>query len=360
MRRLLALDVLRGIAVLLVLIRHSEGFDETVLAPLRRGGWVGVDLFFVLSGFLVSGLLFREHEKTGTIEPVRFLVRRGWKIYPAFWTLLAATIAFSGLAIGQWHPERTLVELVFLQSYFLERWWPHTWSLAVEEHFYLLLPGLLLLLSRNRFQGLPRIVAAILCGVLVVRCINAARPFSEQTHLWNTHLRLDGLFFGVLLSYWHHTWQPFNDLCRRRAGWLIAGGSLLFLPACFVNAEDSVWICTVGLTGHTLGGGAILMGMVCGGVSENWLSKLLAWIGFYSYSIYLWHNAVIFVAAPLLGIERPMLFSIVGSILVGVVMANLVELPMLKLRDVLEAKARKTGTTAAEAPLARPQITSGG
>ena len=89
-QRSAALDTLRGIAVLLVLCRHmplSPKLPEWFLAPLQvlqRGGWAGVDLFFVLSGFLVSSILFREWQRSAKLHAGRFLVRRAFKIYPAF------------------------------------------------------------------------------------------------------------------------------------------------------------------------------------------------------------------------------------------------------------------------------------
>jgi peptidoglycan/LPS O-acetylase OafA/YrhL len=73
------IDFLRGIAILLVLLRHQYLFTFT-----SRMGWIGVDLFFVLSGFLVSGLLFKEYVKFGDIKPKLFLIRRGFKIYPIY------------------------------------------------------------------------------------------------------------------------------------------------------------------------------------------------------------------------------------------------------------------------------------
>jgi len=92
--RNLGLDLLRLLAVSLVMFRHLPGdVGRTAeLAILFRGGWIGVDLFFVLSGFLISGLLFREHQKTGRLDVVHFLIRRGFKIYPVFWAMLAVTI----------------------------------------------------------------------------------------------------------------------------------------------------------------------------------------------------------------------------------------------------------------------------
>jgi peptidoglycan/LPS O-acetylase OafA/YrhL len=97
------LDVLRLVAALLVLGNHMQAPPSSVgpatwaLAQAWiRGGWVGVDLFFVLNGFLVSGLLFQEHQRCGAVSPKLFFIRRGFKIYPAFWAL----IAFSVLACG--------------------------------------------------------------------------------------------------------------------------------------------------------------------------------------------------------------------------------------------------------------------
>src|SRR4051812_19019380 len=94
-----ALDLLRGLSVLLIFGRHMDLCPIEVSPWLHRftylwenGGWVGVDCFFVLSGFLVSGLLFCEFERHGNILPANFLVRRGFKIYPSFWLLMIFTL----------------------------------------------------------------------------------------------------------------------------------------------------------------------------------------------------------------------------------------------------------------------------
>jgi len=327
MNRILSLDVLRGIAVLLVIVRHCDAAFGTWLEPVRRGGWVGVDLFFVLSGFLVSGLLFREHAKTGAIRPVRFLMRRGWKIYPAFWVLIAVTAVLFGF---NW--SKTINELAFVQSYTMNRWWGHTWSLAVEEHFYILLPLMFVPMSKDGFRSLPRIVAMILVGLLVAKCINGTRPFTEHDHIYPTHLRLDGLFFGVLLAYWHHSWPAFNDFCKRYSIGLIVAGVVLLTPAFVFNVETTRALYTYWLTAQIIAAGMILMGMVCGGVRENRFTKTIGWIGTFSYSIYLWHNMVTLVIAPMLGINSTFL-SVLGSVALGIAMSKLVESPCLWLRD---------------------------
>lgn len=331
--RLLSLDVLRGIAVLLVIVRHSDAAWDTWLAPVRRGGWVGVDLFFVLSGFLVSGLLFHEFETRGSIRPGRFLIRRGWKIYPAFFVLIAVSPWFT--PFGSDNPWlRTVTEFTFTQSYVAHRWWPHTWSIAVEEHFYLLLPFLLIPLSKTRFASLPRIVFGIMVALLIAKCINSLRPFSEQTHLFPTHLRLDGLFFGVLLQHWYRSWAGFRDWGEKNAKALIAAGCLLLAPSFLFNIEQVRGLYSYWLTANILGSGAILIGLVCGGVRVNPVTRLLGWIGFYSYSIYLWHNFAVFAVSPALGVNS-VAFNILAAVAIGITMSKLIEGPCLRLRERL-------------------------
>src|SRR5436189_6436623 len=98
--RLLGLDILRVCAVLLVFGRHyptpaeAPEFWKNLVPVMQRGSWIGVDLFFVLSGFLVSGLLFREYLERGSVQIGRFLVRRAFKIYPAFWAMIVDVLLF--------------------------------------------------------------------------------------------------------------------------------------------------------------------------------------------------------------------------------------------------------------------------
>jgi peptidoglycan/LPS O-acetylase OafA/YrhL len=123
------LDILRGIAVLLVIFYHG-----TIQNPFTRAGWAGVDLFFVLSGFLISALLFVEYKKTGSINFKRFFIRRGLKLYPAFYVFLLLTLVAESL----FHHVRPLgtylSEMFYVQNYGPSLW-PHTWSLAVRSTF---------------------------------------------------------------------------------------------------------------------------------------------------------------------------------------------------------------------------------
>ena len=133
--RIKSIDFLRGIAVLLVVFRHI--YLEPILITV---GWVGVDLFFVLSGFLVSNLLFQEYKQTQTVKPIRFLIRRGFKIYPLFYIMIFLLFFIESHLNPQYYDiykARLFNEVLFIQNYHYDvTLIGHTWSLAVEEHFY--------------------------------------------------------------------------------------------------------------------------------------------------------------------------------------------------------------------------------
>jgi peptidoglycan/LPS O-acetylase OafA/YrhL len=354
--RLVGLDLLRLLAIVLVLGRHMPAIPESWAASTkllfltwRRGGWVGVDLFFVLSGFLVSGLLFTEYKSRGRLGVGRFYMRRGWKIYPPFFVLIAVTVLMTvreGLPIRQ---ARLASELFFLQSY-LPGLWHHTWSLAVEEHFYLLLPLALALMVRwNRDSPTPlRPILSLAAGVavfaLVCRLLNwYLRPsYDNLTHLFASHLRLDSLFFGVAISYAYHFHSTrFAHLFTRRRWFLILGGALLLAPAFAFPLETTPFIYTIGFTIFYVGSGMMLVGILMSQIPDGHLVTALATLGKHSYSIYLWHMFAIVWGFALVegtfdveldtGTRLAMYFA--AAFGVGIAMAKGVEVPVLRLRD---------------------------
>jgi peptidoglycan/LPS O-acetylase OafA/YrhL len=338
----------------MVLGRHMEKPPSDLPGPLKAGfdawlnyGGLGVDLFFVLSGFLVSGLLFAEYKKYGEISVKRFYLRRGWKIYPAFYFLLAFTYCYQLLVVGQKMRDRPLfTELLFIQSY-QQGFWNHSWTLAVEEHFYVLLPLLLLFLTRrnrgtqNPFRAVPYLVAATSLLLLGVRAINfwLRSDYSYHTHVFPSHLRMDALFFGVAIGYAYHfhgdwfarTFRPW------RHALLFLGVGLLFAFA-LVGAPSNFYVHTFGFTQHYLGAAALLVGTLMCQIPKNRLTITLAALGSYSYSIYLWHMAIFYWATPHLrdaGVSWQVRTAIymAGAFVIGIAMAKLLELPVLRFRD---------------------------
>lgn len=358
--RSLQLDFLRGVAILLVLVRHTDltpeevGFWRPVFRPLLCVGWTGVDLFFVLSGFLIGGLLFKELASSGALDVRRFLLRRGWKIWPPYFALVAYGCARNlWRGHGDWHALRPLVpNFLHLQNYW-ETTLPHTWSLAVEEHFYLALPLLLLLLTRwpRGVRAVPLVVGAVAVACLLLR-LRLPGPFRQFNYLTATHLRIDGLAFGVLLAYlaqFHAA--PVERLARRR--WvLLAAAAALVAPMAVLEIERRfVW--TVGYSLLYLGFGCLLLSLTytplgqgaVGRVLASRPARLVAWVGFYSYSIYIWHLplvAMVHRIDPLLARWPPagraavivaLYFAVACG--VGVIMAWLIERPALALRERL-------------------------
>ncbi len=352
-RRNLQLDFLRGVAILLVILRHTVLFHIPAWeASLVQFGWAGVDLFFVLSGFLISGLLFSEYRQNGMIRFARFAVRRALKIYPAFYFLVLLTV----LARIAFHASDAVLRPLLHDVFFIQSYIPgtygHFWSLSVEEHFYILLPVLLYFMIRgskpgepNPFRFFPWLFSMTAIALLLARLWTAKHvvPFAWQTHLYPTHLRFDSLMFGVLLSYWaqFHA-RRFWEFARPRYFLFILVGVFLISPG-FLLTQETPWMYTYGFTVLYLGFGAILIGMLSAPmelmprVLQVFL-RTFAFIGGFSYSIYLWHVPWLILLGsagvlriPYLGVA----VFILGSIAVGIMTSRLVEIPMIRVRDRL-------------------------
>jgi peptidoglycan/LPS O-acetylase OafA/YrhL len=369
LKRNLQLDILRGLAILMVLSCHSI-FVQTPTwdAPLIRAAWSGVDLFFVVSGFLISGLLFSEYRKTGGIRFRRFAIRRAVKIYPAFYAIVVATLAANFTR----HPfsfrdaiwPQALHDVFFMQSYW-QGTSGHFWSLSVEEHFYILLPLALFFLMRRAggrrddpFSSIPKIFLVVAAALLLARLLNARAivPFDWKQHPWivprdwqnyltPTHLRLDSLFFGVVISYWYHFHRErFSAFAQRYRYGLLAAAAVLLSPMLFVSQYDP-WMYTYGFASVYMGYGCLLAGFLHFSLTVMWkplqiASRAIAYIGTYSYSIYLWHLFWLDRMGLLnLGLGHlrcpPLLLFYAGAIGFGIVASKLIEVPALRLREHL-------------------------
>ncbi len=306
---------LRAIAVLTVVAAHAElGLD---------GGYVGVDVFFVISGFLISQLLFREVERTGSVSIAGFYARRARRILPAATLVTLVTLAGSVLWTSTVQAYQVVHDAVWATffaanihfaarevDYFALNEPPsplqHYWSLSVEEQFYLVWPLLLLaalLLLRRRAPGggLPRVPVGILLGVLTAASLvwsvahTAADPraayFSTTARAWELGL-------GALLALTApHLARALTPLLRSA---LTLGGLAGIGWACVTFGDLTPFPGYAALL-PVLGSAAILLG----GVEQpdrtpgtTWPSRLLALpplraVGDWSYSLYLWHWPVL-------------------------------------------------------------------
>lgn len=364
------LDVLRCVAVLLIILHHGD-----IIALFTNSGWIGVDLFFVLSGFLISGLLFSEYKKRSSINCKRFYIRRALKIYPVFYVFLFLT----GLV---WHfylhdpPSltRLLHEIFFVQNY-EQPVWGHTWSLAVEEHFYILLPILLLLLMRysadrkNPFRAIPWCFAATAVACVAFRAESAY--LGQPNLLWAysaTHERFDSLFFGVLIGYFYNfhgdAMANMMSRTRNRVGIAAVSATLVFPAIYLAGPRGNRLFATFGYSLLYVGaGGILLLSLYVHRVLPKSIRRALepvgtclAFIGMYSYPIYLWNMPA---AAWFPGLMRRAMhfpngpysrFAVycIANLVIGIGISRIMEYPVLRLRDRLFPAAGATRISGSE------------
>jgi peptidoglycan/LPS O-acetylase OafA/YrhL len=376
-KRIQQLDLLRGLAILLVLIHHSGGLVGNlgrftrIYRSIQGFGWTGVDLFFVLSGFLIGGILFREIERNGRLRVRRFLLRRVFKIWPGYLALVIFALlkdsrhaengqGLAGLARTYW------ANFLHLQNYFPNIRF-HTWSLAVEEHFYLLLPlllGSLALASAGTVRRWFPPIAVLLIGLIALfRAVHGIFvPFTYETHMYATHLRLDSLLMGVLLAHLA-TFSPdrFARLRDHHRLMLLAGLALI-CPMLWLDLDRSLFVQTAGFSLLYLGYGCILVGTLGiqhgKGLSGTLLAsmpvRVISGIGLFSYAIYLWHidlavRPMVKIAPMLQSHLPPAMASVISVMCViamactaGMLLTFLIEKPALALRDrLVPAEPRK-------------------
>jgi len=302
---------LRGIAILFVLLFHAE------LAPVP-GGFVGVDVFFVISGFLITGLLLRERQRTGRIDLVGFYGRRVRRLMPAALATVAVVLPVAsailvpldrpGLALDGAAAAASVANIRFAAAagdYFAAVGSPspflHFWSLSVEEQFYLVWPFLLLLGMR---VGRPRLGAALVLGLVLAASFAACLLLTDAAPGWAFYLlptRAWQLATGGLLAIAGVTLARLPGLPMAALGWW---GLAAVLAAPLVVDPSAAYPGVTALL-PTLGTAALIAAGERRGSPARLLSVgPLRFLGRISYSLYLWHWPILVlpavaVAAPL-------------------------------------------------------------
>ncbi|RVA03350.1 acyltransferase [Mesorhizobium sp. M7A.F.Ca.US.002.01.1.1] len=245
------LDLLRSIAILLVLLRHGEravsvssSAPHSVAHTIFMNGWVGVDLFFVLSGYLIASHLVRAGIGSGQFDLVRYLVRRALRIVPAYYAVLLLVVAgaFPFYAVDpKFLGIRVAYHLLFLQDYLPSDINVVFWSLGVEEKFYLLAPVLVLALLRCPDRVRTALIVLLFCLPIAARAavyFGQTAPLDYQT-FWPLlrspfHMTLEGLIAGVGIAIAEHAGKL--RMSRRAATMLLCGAGALM--AGWLGSED--------------------------------------------------------------------------------------------------------------------------
>jgi peptidoglycan/LPS O-acetylase OafA/YrhL len=313
MKRQPGLDLLRAIAIVWVMVFHAYIIDGgTWGGTLRWSGWMGVDLFFALSGFLIGAQLLQPLARGEPLHAGRFYLRRAFRILPAYAVVLALYLAWP--AFRETPPMRPAWQfLTFTMNLWPaptgQRAFSHAWSLCVEEHFYLLCPLLAWALARRAsLRAVVAVASVLVLGGMLLRgglWIHEVAPVLQaggdagavyqRTLYVPTWARLDDLLAGVLLAavrVYRPLWW-----CRlqSRANTLALLG-LVIVAACMLGFRQhrmDLWPNVVGYPLLALG----LAALVCAAASPHGVlgrHRLpgVQWLALASYSLYLTHKAV--------------------------------------------------------------------
>jgi len=299
-----SLDGMRGVCIAAVVLYH--GCAQAGLVGWVRGGFIGVSVFFTLSGFLITSLLLREHSATGHIQLSQFWARRLRRLWPAAFVVVAAVIALSvagplaarssDTVAATWNVTNWHV-IVGGQSNLLQTIvgpLGPTWSLAVEEQFYVVLALLLVVVLRLQRSNTWLTLAAgtgVIVPVVLSNVVTDWQPSLE----FNTVLRMPEMFVGVLLAVWHRSGR--RQLKSTSVGDVLAGGGLAALVGLFLLADYSPpWLLRGGYTLVALLTALTIVGLLQHGrVATAASSQPLRTMGVVSYSLYLVHWPVMSV-----------------------------------------------------------------
>lgn len=351
-----SLDGIRALAFALVFVGHA-GLGDVV-----PGGF-GVTVFFFLSGYLITSLLRIEHDATGTFDLRQFYLRRAFRIWPPFYIVLALAVAaeVTGLVGGGLRANAVGAQVCHLSNYWIV-WRGYDgqpsgtgvyWSLAVEEHFYLLFPWLYLGLRRAvRSAGRQALVLWGLCGlVLAWRCVLVyGLHVGEDRTYMATDTRFDSILFGCALAVHGN---PMLDAPSRVSDavwkWGLVPASLAALAFCFVfrsAAFRETFRYTIqGIALRPLF--VVAMRFSTWGPMKLLNTRALAFGGVLSYVLYLVHYVVLDALAPIVGagLARAVV-ALVVSVSIAWAMHRFVEQPSARLRKRLAFRIARQGELA--------------
>lgn len=358
--KLYGLDHARALAIILVFIYHYGRLFRSPqwVTDIGKFGWTGVDLFFVLSGFLIASQLFADTTTQNGISLKAFFIKRFFRILPAYLLVVVVYFLFPALRERE-APAPLWKYLTFTQNLGLDLRYQgtfsHAWSLCIEEQFYLLLPVILILLIYYRAlkKGWIIIASLFVLGVTarvycwytyVVPATDAGWVYWYKYIYYPTYARLDGLLAGISIAAIFAFKPALKERLARYGNLWICTGLLILAGAYFLcSDEQSMMASVAGFPLTDIGYGFLVLGAVS---HTSFLykvsSRVTTRIATLSYAIYLTHKIVIHVTQQYvseLNIQKDsnlmFIICIASSLLAGYILHVVIEKPFLKLRTKL-------------------------
>lgn len=338
------LDGIRGFAIFFVMIFHTG-------IPLFKGGFIGVDIFFVLSGFLICSILLKEHALNHKINLKHFYLRRILRLAPALLLLLAAYFLISYFSL--FSQSKANFDSILIALFYSSNWvrafnlhemglLSHTWSLSIEEQFYMLWPALLIVLLRIRSKKTVAIIISLIAISSWILRIILAYSGTAVERLYNgLDTRADALLTGcilaVILSSEKVNIKKQNT--RKLVGYMgllaVVFYSAILFNVSWRNLNMYYWASSVMqvLTAF------LILHVICS--KDSWITRIFAlkpvvWIGSISYGLYLWHDPV-FEIMRINGYSQ-LGIAVIGSLItfsIAVLSYYIIEKPILALKDHL-------------------------
>jgi peptidoglycan/LPS O-acetylase OafA/YrhL len=371
------LDLMRAIAILWVMLWHMHfALRPGIWSGPARYGWLGVDVFFVLSGYLIGSQLLRPYTRGSQPSTSGFYLRRAFRVLPAYFTVLLFYFAIPGFreAPGL-SPAWQFVTFTenFRIDYLHDQAFSHVWSLCVEEHFYLVLPLLVLLLMRRpSFGKTLGVILGILCFGIAIRAyvyLHQVQPLIQtdgsfalaylEKIYYPTHTRLDGLLVGVTLA----AIKTFRPAWWQRA---LSHGYALFLAGLALCAW-AMWLFRdrFGFSGTLVGFPLMALGLgllIASSIAPSSPLSRVRGFGFIAtlaYSLYLTHKEVVHLVQDYLPryVDSSgwvaLLIYFAFSFLAAAALYFAIERPFLRLREKISGRIARSAPQGATAGPAR-------
>ena len=348
---------MRALAVLAVIIYHVD-------VNYLPGGFLGVDLFFVLSGYLISSLIIKEYKKTGSLNLYNFYIRRARRLLPAVYfmitVVLVVMVMFNGVLLKKSHLDAIFGyiyssnwwyifhKLDYFDSFGSQSPFKHLWSLAIEEQFYMFFPLLFLLINRKKkdkdgFYKLNRNFLYVILGLILVSLIAHIILF-DINNISRIYFGTDTRAFSLLVGAVGAILYPMDKLNTKitpQENLVYSVVSLISIAALITimiyTSEYNTWLYRGGFLLVAILGIIII---ISSGKQHTIMAKLLSFkpvvfIGKISYSLYLWHFPVLVLTTPVSEIGKPNIFFVVLRVILTFILAiisyALVETPIRKL-----------------------------